>query len=112
MCSYHAVTLPFFCLKVSPDTLSFLRSSTAIRWLIGSYCALAAVAISGGEYSGSLKLILDTVNKIGRYSAAAHLPPLLWRRGRQALEGLEVTGAFLGVRPNEPYAENELSFEI
>jgi sigma-B regulation protein RsbU (phosphoserine phosphatase) len=29
----------------------------------------------------------------GRYSSAAHPPPLLWRRGRQALEKLEETGA-------------------
>jgi sigma-B regulation protein RsbU (phosphoserine phosphatase) len=28
------------------------------------------------------------------------------------LEKLEETGLLLGVRPNEPYAENEFSFEI
>ncbi len=64
------------------------------------------------QYVTAVYLYLDAVNGIGRYSAAAHPPPLLWRRGRQALEKLGETGLLLGVRPNEPYAENEFSFEI
>ena len=64
------------------------------------------------QYVTAVYLFLDAVNRTGRYSAAAHPPPLLWRRGRQALEKLEGTGLLLGVRPNEPYTENEFSFEI
>jgi sigma-B regulation protein RsbU (phosphoserine phosphatase) len=64
------------------------------------------------QYVTAVYLYLDAANGTGRYSAAAHPPPLLWRRGRQALEKLEETGLLLGVRPNEPYAENEFSFEI
>jgi len=63
------------------------------------------------QYVTAVYLYLDAVNGTGRYSAAAHPPPLLWRRSRQALEKLEGTGLLLGVRPNEPYTENEFSFE-
>jgi serine phosphatase RsbU (regulator of sigma subunit) len=64
------------------------------------------------QYVTAVYLYLDAVNGTGRYSAAGHPPPLLWRRGRQALEKLEETGLLLGVRPNEPYSESEFSFEI
>ena len=64
------------------------------------------------QYVTAVYLHLDEVNGIGRYSAAAHPPPLLWRRGGQALEKLEGTGLLLGVRPNEPYDENKFSFEM
>jgi len=64
------------------------------------------------QYVTAVYLYLDAVNGTGRYSAASHPPPLLWRRRRQALEKLEETGLLLGVRPNEPYVENEFSFEI
>jgi phosphoserine phosphatase RsbU/P len=63
------------------------------------------------QYVTAVYLFLDASNGTGRYSAAAHPPPLLWRRSRQALEKLEETGLLLGVRPNEPYAETEFSFE-
>jgi serine phosphatase RsbU (regulator of sigma subunit) len=64
------------------------------------------------QYVTAVYLYLDAVNGTGRYSAAGHPPPLLWRRGRQALEKLEETGLLLGVRPNEPYTESEFSFEV
>jgi sigma-B regulation protein RsbU (phosphoserine phosphatase) len=64
------------------------------------------------QYVTAVYLYVDAINRTARYSAAAHPPPLLWRRRRQALEKLEETGLLLGVRPNEPYAENEFSFEI
>ena len=63
------------------------------------------------QFVTAVYLYLDAANKIGRYSAAAHPPPLLWRRGRGALEQLGETGLLLGVRPNEPYAESQFSFE-
>jgi sigma-B regulation protein RsbU (phosphoserine phosphatase) len=64
------------------------------------------------QYVTAVYLKLDEVNGAGRYSAAAHPPPLLWRRGRQVLEKLEGGGLLLGVRPNEPYDENKFSFDI
>jgi sigma-B regulation protein RsbU (phosphoserine phosphatase) len=64
------------------------------------------------QYVTAVYLYMDAVNRIGRYSAAAHPPPLLWRRGRQVLEKLEETGLLLGVRPNEPYSAGDFRFEI
>jgi sigma-B regulation protein RsbU (phosphoserine phosphatase) len=64
------------------------------------------------QYVTAVYLYLDAVNRIGRYSAAAHPPPLLWRRGRQVLEKLEEPGLLLGVRSNEPYVESDFSFEM
>jgi sigma-B regulation protein RsbU (phosphoserine phosphatase) len=63
------------------------------------------------QYATALYLRLDTVSGVGRYSAAAHPPPLLWRRGKQSLEVLGETGLLLGVRPKEAYADSEFSFE-
>ena len=64
------------------------------------------------QYATAVYLSLDTLNGVGRYSAAAHPPPLLWRRGKQSLEVLGETGLLLGVRPNEAYADSEFSFEV
>jgi len=64
------------------------------------------------QYVTAVYLYLDAVNKVGLYSAAAHPPPLLWRRGRQVLETLDEPGLLLGVRPNEPYVESDFSFEM
>jgi sigma-B regulation protein RsbU (phosphoserine phosphatase) len=63
------------------------------------------------QYVTAVYLYLDVVNRVGRYSAAAHPPPLLWRRRKQALEALGETGLLLGVRPNEAYADGKFSFE-
>jgi sigma-B regulation protein RsbU (phosphoserine phosphatase) len=64
------------------------------------------------QYVTAVYLYLDAVNKIGRYSSAAHPPPLLWRRDKQALESLGETGLLLGVRPDQAYADSEFSFEM
>ena len=64
------------------------------------------------QYATAVYLCLDTVNGVGRYSAAAHPPPLLWRRGKQSLEVLGESGLLLGVRPKEAYADSEFSFEV
>ena len=64
------------------------------------------------QYVTAVYLNVDEVNRTGRYSAAAHPPPLLWRRGGQVLEKLEGGGLLLGVRPNEPYEETKFSFEM
>jgi phosphoserine phosphatase RsbU/P len=63
------------------------------------------------QYATAVYLCLDTVNGVGRYSAAARPPPLLWRRGKQSLEVLGETRLLLGVRPKEAYADSEFSFE-
>ena len=64
------------------------------------------------QYATAVYLCLDTVSGVGRYSAAAHPPPLIWRRGKQSLEVLGETGLLLGVRPKEAYADSEFSFEV
>jgi sigma-B regulation protein RsbU (phosphoserine phosphatase) len=64
------------------------------------------------QYATAVYLCLDTVSGVGRYSAAAHPPPLLWRRGRQSLEVLGETGLLLGVRANEAYTDSEFFFEV
>jgi phosphoserine phosphatase RsbU/P len=65
-----------------------------------------------GQYVTAVYLCLDAVNRIGRYSTAAHPPPLLWQRGKQVLEVLGATGLLLGVRPNEAYADSKFSFDV
>jgi sigma-B regulation protein RsbU (phosphoserine phosphatase) len=65
-----------------------------------------------GQYATAVYLCLDTVSGVGRYSAAAHPPPLLWRRSKQELVVLGETGLLLGVRSNEAYADSEFSFEV
>jgi sigma-B regulation protein RsbU (phosphoserine phosphatase) len=64
------------------------------------------------QYATAVYLCLDAVNRAGRYSTAAHPPPLLWRRGKQALEVLGATGLLLGVRANEAYADSKFSFDV
>ena len=63
------------------------------------------------QYVTAIYMYLDTANRVGRYSSAAHPPGLLWRRGRQTLERLDGAGLLLGVRPNESYAAREVSFD-
>jgi sigma-B regulation protein RsbU (phosphoserine phosphatase) len=64
------------------------------------------------QYVTAVYLCIDAVNRVGRYSAAGHPPPLLWRRRKRELEVLGETGLLLGVRPNEAYANSEFCFEI
>ena len=64
------------------------------------------------QYATAVYLCLDAVNRVGQYSTAAHPPPLLWRRGKQALEVLGGVGLLLGVRPNEAYEDSKFSFDV
>jgi sigma-B regulation protein RsbU (phosphoserine phosphatase) len=64
-----------------------------------------------GQYVTAVYLRIDVVNWVGRYTAAGHPPPLLWRRRKRELEVLGETGLLLGVRPNEAYTESEFRFE-
>lgn len=63
------------------------------------------------QYVTATYLHLDTASGIGRYAAAGHPPPLLWRRNTRTLENLGESGLLLGVRPNEVYDETEFRFE-
>lgn len=62
-----------------------------------------------GQYATAVYVYLDGVNRIGHYSAAAHPPPLLWRRRTQTLHHLDEPGLLLGVRSDEAYAETEFT---
>jgi phosphoserine phosphatase RsbU/P len=64
-----------------------------------------------GQYVTAVYLRIDVVNWVGRYTAAGHPPPLLWRRRKRELEVLGQTGLLLGVRPNEAYTDSEFRFE-
>lgn len=66
---------------------------------------------AGGQYATAVYLCLDAINGLGRYSAAAHPAPFLWRRSRQTIETLGEAGLLLGVRSDEAYAESEFSFD-
>jgi sigma-B regulation protein RsbU (phosphoserine phosphatase) len=48
---------------------------------------------------------------VGRYCAAGHPPPFLWRRNVQRLEALDAAGLLLGIRNEEVYEESEFRFE-
>jgi sigma-B regulation protein RsbU (phosphoserine phosphatase) len=60
-----------------------------------------------GQYATAVYVYLDEANRVARYSAAAHPPPLLWRRSTQTLHEFNETGLLLGVRPDEKYLEKE-----
>jgi phosphoserine phosphatase RsbU/P len=62
-----------------------------------------------GQYATAVYVFLDEKTRVGRYSAAGHPPPLLWRRSTQALHKLNETGLLLGVRLDEAYTETEFT---
>jgi phosphoserine phosphatase RsbU/P len=64
------------------------------------------------QYVTAVYMYFDAANRVGRYASAAQPPGLLWRRGRQTLESLDGSGLLLGVRPNESYTAQEVSFEV
>jgi serine phosphatase RsbU (regulator of sigma subunit) len=53
---------------------------------------------------------LDREASVGRYSAAGHPPPFLWRRAAQKLDSLDVPGLLLGFRSNEAFDTGEFRF--
>jgi sigma-B regulation protein RsbU (phosphoserine phosphatase) len=61
------------------------------------------------QYATAVYVYLDGANRVGRYSAAAHPPPLLWRRTTGTLHQLNETGLLLGVRSHEAYTETEFT---
>jgi sigma-B regulation protein RsbU (phosphoserine phosphatase) len=62
-----------------------------------------------GQYATAVYVYLDEANRVARYAAAAHPPPLLWRRSTQTLHELNEPGLLLGVRPDENYLETEFA---
>jgi sigma-B regulation protein RsbU (phosphoserine phosphatase) len=62
-----------------------------------------------GQYATAVYMRLDDRNRLGRYSAAGHPPPILWRRSTQALHELNETGLLLGVRSDEAYTERSFT---
>lgn len=61
-----------------------------------------------GQYATAVYAYLDQANRKLRYCAAGHPPPLLWQNATQRLLPLcDGGGLLLGVRPNEPYCEEE-----
>jgi sigma-B regulation protein RsbU (phosphoserine phosphatase) len=62
-----------------------------------------------GQYATAVYVCLDDSNRLGRYSAAGHPPPLLWRRSTQALHELNEAGLLLGVRSDEAYTERSFA---
>lgn len=64
-----------------------------------------------GHLATAVCISLDGKSGIGKYSAAGHPPPLLWRRKAQLVDRLDAPGLLLGVRPSEHYTEMEFRFE-
>lgn len=62
-----------------------------------------------GQYSTAVYLSIDGTSGSGSYSAAAHPPPLLWRRAMKSIEQLDGGGLLLGFRPTEGYGEERFS---
>jgi sigma-B regulation protein RsbU (phosphoserine phosphatase) len=64
-----------------------------------------------GQLATAVYVSLDGRSRVGKYSAAGHPPPLLWRHKIQSVERLNAPGLLLGVRPAEHYTETEFRFE-
>jgi phosphoserine phosphatase RsbU/P len=64
-----------------------------------------------GQYATAIYVYLDAITCAGRYCAAGHPPPLLWRRTTQSLQSLQEAGLLLGVRSNEVYVGTGFELE-
>jgi sigma-B regulation protein RsbU (phosphoserine phosphatase) len=64
-----------------------------------------------GQYATAVYLSLNRESGVGKYSAAGHPPPLLWRRRKQQLQVLDTPGLLLGARSGEIFDESEFSVE-
>jgi sigma-B regulation protein RsbU (phosphoserine phosphatase) len=64
-----------------------------------------------GQLVTAVYVYLNELSRTGCYCAAAHPPPLLWRRKQQSLLKLDATGLLLGVRSNEVYSDSQFTFE-
>jgi sigma-B regulation protein RsbU (phosphoserine phosphatase) len=66
---------------------------------------------AAGQFATAVYLSLNRESGVGKYSAAGHPPPLLWRHRKQQLQALDTAGLLLGVRSGELFSESEFSFE-
>jgi phosphoserine phosphatase RsbU/P len=64
-----------------------------------------------GQFASAVYLLLNHESGVGKYSAAGHPPPLLWRRSKQRLQALDTAGLLLGVRSGEVFSESDFTFE-
>jgi sigma-B regulation protein RsbU (phosphoserine phosphatase) len=64
-----------------------------------------------GQLASAVYISLDGKGRVGKYTAAGHPPPLLWRHNAQLVDRLDAPGLLLGVRPAEHYTKMEFRFE-
>lgn len=64
-----------------------------------------------GQLVTAVYISLDGKSRTGKYAAAGHPPPLLWRNRTQQIQVLDLPGLLLGVRPGESYAQTEFRFD-
>jgi sigma-B regulation protein RsbU (phosphoserine phosphatase) len=66
---------------------------------------------ASGQFATAVYLSLNRESGVGKYSAAGHPPPLLWRHRKQQLQALDTAGLLLGVRSREVFIESDFTFE-
>ena len=64
-----------------------------------------------GQYTTAVYLYLNMGQQTGKYCAAGHPAPLLWRSSTQTVHKLEEAGLLLGVRSSEEFAQTEFAFK-
>jgi phosphoserine phosphatase RsbU/P len=63
-----------------------------------------------GQLATAVYVSINRGAGIGRYTAAGHPPPLLWRRAAHTLEPLAAAGLLLGIRSEESFSDQEFRF--
>jgi sigma-B regulation protein RsbU (phosphoserine phosphatase) len=63
------------------------------------------------QLTTAVAVAMDHSSGVGRYCAAGHPPPLIWRRGEQRLDSLNEAGLLLGIRADEPFVDHEFTFQ-
>jgi len=81
------------------------RPSEIIRNLNGTICKEAPSELVTAVY-----ISMNSVSGVGRYSAAGHPAPLLWRHAAQQLDHLGAVGLLLGIRTDERFLDAEFHF--
>jgi sigma-B regulation protein RsbU (phosphoserine phosphatase) len=66
---------------------------------------------ASGQFATAVYLSLNRESRVGKYSAAGHPPPLLWRHRKRQLQALDTAGLLLGVRSREVFIESDFTFE-
>lgn len=85
-----------------------IRNNYAIRSILAKANALLCESIESGTFVTAFYGVLDTKNKVLRFSNAGHYPPILIRKnGTKELLG--EGGPILGVMPEATYEERPIS---